>query len=216
MDDDQELEFGRLAQALSLSTIEQLAVDLHGGQTSADGEPRVRHLYAVADLASRLSRGYFEDMGPCSQAYWSTVCQATGLLHESVCRGLAFEDLVTAADESVARAVVDGTPDFRLPAPLRLERYINQLGLASGPVQLVKLCDLRHEAGLRLRSLNGRPKPVIRESAAVWLAETRLIVPVLTKVPSLVTAPQLRRLEADTQRLDFALKRLESKRRTKE
>lgn len=212
---DQEMEFLRLNASFDWDAIERLTLDSHGGQGSADGSPKLKHCYAVSELAERLAREHFEDMDLSSQLYWTRVCKTAGLLHETMERGCLFEEIVAASDEAVAKVVGGCTRDVTLPGPRRVEMYANQVGLADAATQLVKLCDLRHEAVVRLSVMEARPTEEDAEKTSAWLLEARFVFPTLNKVESLVTAPQASRLRSDLDRLESLISRFEKKRKAK-
>lgn len=211
--EDQENEFTRLHAASAWADMEALAEDRHGSQSSLDGSPRLKHLYAVSDLAEKLARDYFEDLDLATQVYWTKVCKAAGLLHEAIGSGCAFEDLVGVSDEAVARAVADGQPDLRLPAPRRLELHANSIGLSTEAAQIVKLCDLRHEAVIRVRVMESRPDPQTVSRVSEWVAEAQVVSGVLRKIESLVTAIHADRLHADLVLLEKLVSRFRSRKK---
>ena len=142
--DDQEVEYERVKEGLVWKDAEKLARALHTNSKHTDGTPKLAHLYTVSELAGRYAARFFADSSLMEQRYLASVCKFAGLLHESMVAGADFETLVKHADEAVARAVADLTPDCRMPRSARYELFVNRIGLAEPHTQLVALADMQH------------------------------------------------------------------------
>lgn len=191
-----EIEYDRLHTAVSWAQVEAYAHRLHSAQTHPLGGPKLRHCYAVAELARRHAAVLFAEADFFSQRYHALVCRAGGLLHEAADYGAYFEDLVTAADEAVAQLVTSVSVDRRVPRPRRLRLYGNQVGLAPPAAQLIKLADLQHDC-LLLREAGDHP--LLR----AWLEEAREVTSCLGRIQSVAALKaQVRQLKTDLQDLD--------------
>ena len=170
-----EVEYERLSQILIWKQVEGLALKIHSSQGHLFGTSKLRHLYTVADLSCRWAKSFYtaNDFQECH--YRMASCQAIGLLHETMRYGATFEELVEAADETVARSVAELTEDVRLPYPRRLKLLANQVGLAGEPAQLVQLADLCADVSL----FAGKGKVTV---SLDWLERASEVCTVLTKL----------------------------------
>lgn len=179
---EQDVEYDRLRSVISWRGIESLINQRHGSHTSVDGTPKLRHLYAVYELISKLCKSVYAERDLNLQNYWTKVAGAAALLHEVMSLGgCVYEQVVEVADEATARVVCNCTPDPRLPRPKRLLLYSNQVGLAEEVPQMVKLCDLRHEATIRRRVFEYAERVQAVAMASEWLEEAYAVLPVLDK-----------------------------------
>lgn len=193
------LDYDRLCSALDRRGIEAFAqyrAILIGGQPD-----KVAHLAAVGELARRYALLYYRDGDILEKKYRTAVCEAAGILHESLEQGCRFEDLVGAADESVARVVAGLTADVRLPGPKRMLLLSNQVGLGSVDVQIVKLADLRHDCTVHARFAESEPVRV-RD----WLEEATAVASSFHKCAESSLASRIKSLKLDLRELDAKTK----------
>lgn len=194
--EEQTVEFSRLVKLFSWSTIDEFVTDRHSSQGCSWGESMLGHLYAVAKLAETLSYKVFDETDFNAQHYWAKVCRATGLLHESVrLAGSSFEELLELADTTTAKSVCDMTPDYRLPEPRRIEMWLNSVGLASAPAQLVVLADLRLEAAAKRKLVE--KKRHTDSTTSRWIAAARAASDCLNKLDTREGLNQRAILKAD-------------------
>jgi hypothetical protein len=181
-DDDQaeaDMEFGQMADQLSLEVVSDFARALHVRHTRVDGTPLWGHLQAVARGARRLTEDYYRESSVAESRYWSKVAYAAGLLHEAQLRcGTSFESIAARggpADEAVAKAVGALTPDIRVPRPQRNELLSNHIGRGGPVAQMVKLADLRHDVVL-LVSLVDEGMAMIMDPVTEFCTEARFVL----------------------------------------
>ncbi len=173
--DELDLDFDKLRSSLDIQAIAAFA---HNRCALAGGSPnRVSHLSEVGDDAYIYAGAIYTAVGLAELKYCRHVCQAAGLLHECMLQGCTFEDLVSVADEAVARLVATITPDIRMPRPKRLMTLANQIGLAPLTAAAVKLADLRHDM-----SLLGLDGDISRDSVKEWIEEAQTLSDSLHKL----------------------------------
>jgi hypothetical protein len=204
---DREVEYDRLREGLVWLEIEGFARSVHVTQSYIDGSPKMTHLRHVSDEAGKLAEQFYigcDDL--FEQKYVCIVCRAAGLLHEVMLAGKDFEDVVEASDEAVANVVSEITPDVRLPRPKRVHHFLNRVGLASVPGQLIVLADLQqHLAGLQhLLQMRTPPVELVKEQAG----ECRAVALSLNKVERMpITAKHVQNLLVSFKQLEKRCRR---------
>lgn len=195
---EHEIEYDRLCDALNGSGSEAVAVKLHAGQQQLSGISKLAHLHAVSELASRYADHFYDEADFNEQRYRKLTCKYAGLLHEAIESGSCFEEVVDVSDETSARIVATLTADRRLPRPKRLKLYVNQVGLAGEPTQLVKLADLQHECYQILSIPTRQLKDGVLLQVEEWREEAIELLTVMGRIQeSLNLAPQLATLKAN-------------------
>jgi hypothetical protein len=195
--DDQETEYDRLHMTLDREAV--IAFAQHRCTLLGHAPDKLIHLAAVADLAQRYAAILYKDADFTEQRYRAQVCAAAGFLHEAMLHGCDFERLVEVADEAVARVVAAVTPDVRQPVPRRVQLLANQVGLAGGDAQLVKLADLRHDCTCYAHLTESDPGRV-RD----WLEEAREILTCLHQLTGTTLSSRIDAVREEVGKLDRA------------
>jgi hypothetical protein len=195
---DQDLEFDRLSSDLLLPAVEDTAAKWFSVHRRLDQTSVFGHLQVVSKDACALFDRAADEMSLSAKRYWTKVCEAAGLLHESIVSGRRYEDVVAAADDAVANTVAALTPDIREPYSKRSFLLANRVGNATLIAKAVKLADI----GSDLEMVEGM------EIKASNRFEVRSLLSEMKEI--LLSMAELRRSPAVAARVDALRKRVEA------
>jgi hypothetical protein len=212
-DDDRQVEYDRLFHSLDRQKILAFAQHSSSMATMQPGyhgwaaAGRIKHLMIVGELAVRYVELLCASEDRLERRYTSHICEAAGLLHETMRQSCNYEDIVDLADEAVAGIVAAVTPDVRVSRPQRIRLLCNQIGLARREAQVVMLADLRHEY-----DEYSNPFKVGQLEARLWSDNASVL---LSHMRGLVDTPlecRVRKMRARLNELDRSIKNGEFKR----
>lgn len=197
--DDQVIEYERLYSSLDRQSI--IAFAQHKAATVGYQVGRSVHLMAVGSLAAKYVNVLYPDSDIVEKRYRHRTCEAAGFLHETMLQACTFEDIVTLADEAVARMVAAMTPDIREPAPKRIRLLANQIGLADRDAQVVMLADIRHDYDRYLKIAESD-----LESSLAWCGDAMSLLSHLRKLNETPLHSRVKLLRDDLLAMDRRLK----------